>query len=54
MKAVIQRVLSAQLKVEDKIISSINKGYVIFLGVSVGDGEDSVNYMVKKNKAVKE
>ena len=33
MKAVIQRVLSANLKVDGNLISEINAGYVIFLGI---------------------
>ena len=37
MKAVIQRVLDANLKVDGKLISEIGKGYVIFLGVKKGD-----------------
>ena len=48
MKAVIQRVLSAELKVEGKLISKIDKGYVIFLGVGVGDSYDNADYFIKK------
>ena len=33
MKAVIQRVLEANLKVDGELISEIGQGYVIFLGV---------------------
>lgn len=39
MRAVVQRVLNAELKVDGKLISSIGKGYVVFLGVKVGDEE---------------
>lgn len=48
MKAIIQRVLSAQLKVEENLISSIGKGYVIFLGVGVGDTKENADYLIKK------
>ena len=48
MKAVIQRVLSASLKVDDKVISQIGKGYVIFLGVGKGDSTDTADYFIKK------
>ena len=48
MKAVIQRVLSAELKVEGNLISKIDKGYVIFLGVGVGDTKENADYLIKK------
>ena len=48
MKAVIQRVLDANLKVEGELISQIGKGYVIFLGVGKGDGKEHADYFIKK------
>lgn len=48
MKAVIQRVLCAELKVDGKIISETGKGYVIFLGVKKGDTKENCNYFAKK------
>ena len=48
MKAVVQRVLKAELKVEGKLISKIDKGMVIFLGVGVGDGEENLEKISKK------
>lgn len=48
MKAVVQRVLSANLKVDGKLISEIGKGYVIFLGIGKGDGKEQADYMIKK------
>ena len=48
MKAVIQRVLNAKLEVEGQLISSIEKGYVIFLGVMQGDTQQNADYMIKK------
>jgi D-tyrosyl-tRNA(Tyr) deacylase len=48
MKAVIQRVLSANLKVDGELISEINKGYVIFLGVKKGDTKENADYFIKK------
>lgn len=48
MKAVIQRVKSANLKVDGKLISEIGFGYVIFLGVKKGDGDENIAYMTKK------
>lgn len=37
MKAVIQRVLNASVKVNSEIISKIDKGFLILLGVEKGD-----------------
>ena len=48
MKAVIQRVLDANLKVDGKLISEIEKGYVIFLGVQKGDTTENADYFIKK------
>ena len=48
MKAVIQRVLDANLKVNGQLVSAIEKGYVIFLGVGKGDGKEQAEYFIKK------
>lgn len=48
MKAVIQRVKDANLKVDGKLISEIEFGYVIFLGVAKGDSKENADYMIKK------
>ncbi len=48
MKAVVQRVLKANLKVEGKLISEIEKGMVIFFGVGKGDEKSSLEKMAKK------
>ncbi|MBE7073563.1 MAG: D-tyrosyl-tRNA(Tyr) deacylase [Clostridiales bacterium] len=48
MKAVVQRVLGADLKVDGKLISEINKGYVVFLGVKVGDSEKEAEKIASK------
>lgn len=48
MKAVIQRVLDANLCVDGKEISRIEKGYVIFLGVGKLDEKENADYFIKK------
>ncbi len=48
MKAVIQRVLSAKLKVDGELVSEINKGYVIYLGVKKGDTKEVADYFIRK------
>ncbi len=48
MKFVIQRVLSAQVTVEDKVIGRINQGYLVLIGISQTDTEQIADKMVKK------
>ena len=48
MKAVIQRVSSASVSVDDTQISSINNGFLILLGVQQGDDEKDLEYLVNK------
>ena len=48
MKAVIQRVKSASVSVDDKIIGKIATGFLILLGVEQGDTQDDLDYLVKK------
>ena len=48
MRAVIQRVLDANLKVDGELISEIKNGYVIFLGVKKGDTIEDADYFIKK------
>ena len=44
MKAVVQRVKSATLSVDGNVISSIEKGLVVFFGVGVLDTLDKADY----------
>ena len=48
MRAVIQRVKSASVTVEGKVISEINKGLLVFLGVAQEDTPTEVDYMANK------
>lgn len=48
MKALIQRVSKASVEVEGRVISSISKGILIFLGIEKGDTEDELRYLTKK------
>ena len=53
MKAVIQRVLSARLKVDGKTVSGIGKGLVVFLGVGHGDETKDGDFFIKKLPALR-
>jgi len=48
MKTVIQIVENASLFVENELISSINKGLVVYFCVEKGDTVDDLNYFARK------
>jgi D-tyrosyl-tRNA(Tyr) deacylase len=48
MRAVIQVVSEASVKVAGELISEIKKGYLILLAVHVDDTEDKINKMAEK------
>jgi D-tyrosyl-tRNA(Tyr) deacylase len=48
MRAVVQRVKSANVKVNDNIIGSIGQGILLFLGVEETDQETDLEYMCEK------
>ena len=53
MKAVIQRVSSASVSVDNTQISSINNGFLILLGVQQGDDEKDLEYLVNKTAGMR-
>ena len=48
MKAVIQRVSSASVKVDNKIVGKINTGFVVLLGITHKDTEAEARFIAKK------
>lgn len=48
MRALIQRVTSANVKVEGKIVGKIGKGFLIFLGIYEEDTEENIEKLTKK------
>ena len=48
MRFVIQRVKEASVRVEDKVIGQIEKGYLVLIGVSDNDTESVADKMIKK------
>ncbi len=48
MKAVIQRVSSAAVTVEEKIVGSCNKGFMILLGAAEGDTAADAEILARK------
>ena len=48
MIAVIQRVSQASVSVDEKIVASIDTGYLVLVGINSGDTERDREYIVKK------
>lgn len=48
MRLLIQRVSKASVKVERECVGKINKGFLVFLGITHGDTKDNVDYLVNK------
>ncbi len=48
MRAVIQRVKSAEVEVEGRLTGKIGMGLLVFVGVGKGDGEADISYLISK------
>lgn len=48
MRAVVQRVKYANVKVNNESIGEINKGLLIFLGIEDEDGDSDISYLAEK------
>ena len=48
MKLVVQRVKKAEVKVDGNIIGNIDKGFLVLIGIKVGDTKEQADYLVKK------
>lgn len=48
MRCVVQRVSHASVTVEGELVSRIDKGYMVLLGVEAGDGEADARYCAEK------
>jgi D-aminoacyl-tRNA deacylase len=48
MKAVLQRVESAEVVVADEPVARTGKGILVFLGIEKGDGESDADYLKEK------
>ena len=53
MKAVVQRVSNANVKVNEEIEGKIENGFVVLLGVQNGDTKENADYLVKKITALR-
>ena len=48
MRAVVQRVSHAQVKVDCKVVGKIEKGYLVLLGVKEGDTKKEADFLANK------
>src|SRR5918995_3433568 len=48
MRAVVQRVTFARVRVDDRIVGEIGRGLLLFAGVEKGDGADDIRYVAGK------
>ena len=48
MRAVVQRVLSAKVTVDDRTVGEIGQGLLVLVGVEQGDGPADVEYIARK------
>ena len=48
MRALIQRVKKGSVEVDNKVISKINQGIVLFIGIENSDDENDINWISQK------
>lgn len=53
MKAVLQRVSNASVRVDDKTIGAIDSGFLILLGIAKGDTQEDLIWLVQKVAALR-
>ena len=48
MKAIIQRVTKASVKIDNKVVSEIQNGLLLLLGIGYEDSDEDINWLVGK------
>lgn len=48
MRCVVQRVLNARVRVENKVVGAIDNGLLVYVGIEKGDGERELRFMADK------
>ena len=48
MRLVVQRVMESNVKVDNKIVGQINKGFLVLLGIKTSDTKQDADYLVRK------
>jgi D-aminoacyl-tRNA deacylase len=50
MRAVVQRVIAARVRVDGRLVGEVGRGLLVFAGVEKGDGPDDIAYIAGKVK----
>ena len=50
MRAVIQRVLQAQVMVENDVVGQVGQGFLVLLGVGKADTQDDARYVAAQDR----
>ncbi|HAW50310.1 TPA: D-tyrosyl-tRNA(Tyr) deacylase [bacterium] len=53
MKAVIQRVKGAKIFEEERLITEINSGLLVLVGIAKGDGKEDADFLARKIKEIR-
>lgn len=53
MRAVVQRVAGASVTVDDKVVSEIDRGLLVLLGIAEDDASEDVDYLSRKIPALR-
>src|SRR3989338_5424972 len=53
MRALLQRVNEASVTVDGETVGTIGRGYLVFLGIAEGDGDEDLDYIVGKLAAIR-
>ena len=48
MRAVVQRVSTARVRIDDRVVGAIERGLLVLVGVARDDTDDDVGYVVRK------
>ena len=48
MRAVVQRVSRANVRVESRVVGAIDRGLVVLVGVAAGDNREAADYLAEK------
>ena len=48
MRVIVQRSLNSSVSIDNKVVGSIDKGYVLLVGFTHNDDVNTVEYMIKK------
>ena len=48
MKVIVQRVSQASVVVDERVVSEIDKGYLLLVGFTQGDDQNKIEYMARK------